>query len=44
MEGSFSGKETLRGGNVKFTDGGLSFFLFYFLFFLFLEHRVRIRS
>ena len=35
---------------VKFTNGGLSFFLFHFpfsfsfLIFLFLEHRVRVRS
>jgi len=32
MENSFSGGEILRGGNVKFTNGGLSFSLFYFPF------------
>jgi len=34
MKGSFSGGETLREGNVKFTNGGLSFFLFHFSFSL----------
>ena len=40
MESSFSGGETLKGGNIKFTNSKLGFsfifyFYFYFLFSLF---------
>ena len=48
MESSFSGGETLKRSNIKFTNNRLSFSLFsffiliYFLLFLFLEHKVRV--
>ena len=36
MERSFSGGEILRGGNVKYTNGGLSFSLFLLLTSIFI--------
>ena len=54
IEGSFSRGETLRGGNVKFTNSRLGFSLFYFsllfsfcfifLFSIFRTNRVRVGS